>query len=163
MTRRLRAGWPSPALILSAAALFFAVGGSAFAVGQHSGVASRCGAGAIKGFAVVKGDPHQGIVNLPETYSSAAALFGARYNCSGQAVEVHKLAGVTGYSVRFRGVKVAAATAAVVGNLPGAASVNTQPDGSIQVITAGNQPDAPQGTGGQFIRRVDLPFVVVVY
>ena len=163
MTRRLRVGRPAPALILSAAALFFAVGGSAFAVGQHSGAVSRCGAGAIKGFAVVKGDPHQGIVNLPETYSSAPSLFGARYNCSGRAVEVHKLVGVTGYSVRFRGVKVATATAAVVGDLPGAASVNTQPDGSIQVVTAGNQANPPQGTGGQFIRRVDLPFVVVAY
>lgn len=163
MTHLLRMRRPSPALVISAIALFFAVGGSAFAVGQRAGAVSRCAAGSVKGFAVVKGDPKQGIVNLPETYSSAAALFGPRYNCSGAAVEVHKLIGTTGYSVRFKGVKVSAATASVIGTVPGAASTNLLPDGSVQVITAGNQPSPPQGTNGEFNRRVDMAFVVVAY
>ena len=70
MSGRFRVRRPSPALVLSAIALFFAVGGSAFAVGQRLGAAQpRCANGAVKGFAVVTGDPKQGIDNVPFAFS----------------------------------------------------------------------------------------------
>ena len=68
MNHLLRVRRPSPALAISALALFFAVGGSAFAVGQRVAVAQpRCANGAVKAFAYVTGDPTVGIHNLAET------------------------------------------------------------------------------------------------
>jgi hypothetical protein len=159
----LRPRRPSPALVLGALALFFAVGGSAFAVGQAVAPQARCANGAVKGFAVVNGDPTKGIENTPTQFTSAAVLFGPRFNCTGGAVQVRKLPGDVGYAVLFKGVNSKVATAAVVGSIPGAANVTPLPDGSFQVVTAGNQLEAPQGSNGQFIRRIDLKFLIVVY
>jgi hypothetical protein len=161
---RIRLRRPSPALVLSGIALFFAIGGSAFAVGQRLGAAQpRCANGAVKGFAVVTGDPKKGIDNIPGDFASAAVLFRARFNCTGQPVEVRRLPGSDGFAVRFRGVAVRAAVASVFANVPGAATVTTLPDGSIQVITAGNQTVPPGDSGGQFNKRTDLPFLVVAF
>jgi hypothetical protein len=160
---KLRVRRPSPALVLGATALFFAVGGSALAVGQHVGAASRCANGAVKGFAVVTGDPLHGIENIPQTFSSSASLFGPRYNCTGRAVQVRLLPENAGFAVRFAGVTGKVAVASVLSPDPGAASVKPLPDGSIAVTTAGNQSTPPGGTGGQFNRRTNMQFVVVVF
>lgn len=155
---------PSPALVLSGVALFFAIGGSAFAVGQRVGVAQqKCANGAVKGFAVVVGDPKKGIDNIPSAFSSAAVLFGSRFNCTGQAVEVRRLPAQEGFAVRFKGAATKAAVASVFGANPGAATVTPLPDGSFQVSTAGNQAVPPQGSGGQFNARTDQQFIIVAF
>jgi hypothetical protein len=159
----LRRRRPSPALVLSATALFFAIGGSAFALGQHVGIASRCGNGAVKGFAVVTGDPLHGIENIPQTFTSSAGLFARRYNCTGRAVQVRLLPENAGFAVRFVGLTSRVAVASVLSPDPGAASVKPMPDGSIAITTAGNQPTPPAGSGGQFNRRTNMQFVVVVF
>ncbi len=164
MGRRHRVRRPSPALVLSIVALFFAVGGSAFAVGQKLGVAQpRCANGAVKGFAVVTGDPKKGIANLPDEYSSAPALFGQRFNCTGGVIEVRRLPAAAGFAVRFRGVPSRIAVASVLGTDPGAATVAPLADGAIQVSTAGNQKVSPDRTNGEFDKRTDQAFLIVVF
>ena len=62
-SRRLRV---SPALVVAGLALLFALGGSAFAIGQRAAVPQqRCQNGAVRAIAVVTGIPGQGIENLP--------------------------------------------------------------------------------------------------
>ena len=86
----------SPALVLAALALFLAAGGSGYALGHKATAPQpRCAAGAVRGIAVVTGDPLKGIENLSGDYSSAAKLFGYRFNCSGRAVQVRKAPSLT--------------------------------------------------------------------
>jgi hypothetical protein len=132
---RLRARRPSPALVISAVALFFAIGGSAFAVGQRVGVAQpKCANGAVKGFAYVKGDPDKGIQNLPETFISDPRVFGASFNCSGKPVQVRRLGRV--FMIRFPGT--AGRVALVTGAVPDARQfwATPNPDGSWTITPA---------------------------
>jgi hypothetical protein len=156
---------PSPALVLSALALFFAVGGSAYALGTAKAppAQTRCQNGAVRGFAIITGNPTQGLQNAPQDFSTDASLFGAKFNCTGGVVEMRRLPGNTGYAVRFRGITSKVATANVLGDTAGSATVNALPDGSFQIVTAGNQIGGSDNTSGQFNRRLDLQFVVVVY
>ncbi len=97
MVRKLR---PSPALVVASLALFFAIGGSAFAVvGRTEAAQPRCSPGAVRGIAYVTGDPKKGMRNLPDTFASAANLFGYRWNCSGGAIAVRKNG--NGFDVKF--------------------------------------------------------------
>jgi hypothetical protein len=110
---------PSPATAIALVALFFALGGSAFAVGERMQAASanqqRCANGAVRGVAVVTGNPAAGIANIPDRFTSSANLFGRRFNCTGRAVEVRRTA-IGIYEVRFVGN---AAQTALVGGLGG--------------------------------------------
>jgi hypothetical protein len=147
---RLRVRRPSPALVLSVTALFFAVGGSAFAVGQRLDVAQpRCANGAVKGFATVVGDPRVGIQNMLESYSSDPKLFTARFNCSGAAVQVRRVGNV--FQIRFNGVAARTALVSGVGSNPQPMTVTPLPDGSYRVspIEAGN-PNFQLGPEHQF-------------
>ena len=60
----------TPATVISVGALFFALAGTAFAVGdriQASTVAQqRCTNGAVRGVAVVTGNPSAGMANIPD-------------------------------------------------------------------------------------------------
>ena len=77
---RIRRPSITPGTVVALIALFFALGGSAYAIGeraQGSAVAQpRCANGAVRGIAVVTGSPSQGIANLPDSFTSAAGLFG---------------------------------------------------------------------------------------
>ena len=148
--------WLSPTRVIALTALFFAIGGSAFAVGQKTAVAQqRCQTGAVKGIAIVRGDPAQGLANLPEQYTSAANLFFFRFNCSGRPIEVKRISN-TAFDVRFVGTAARAALVTGVGGTPTAASVNGMPDGGWRVTIGG------PGAGGAFQPRVDIPFVVTI-
>src|SRR2546423_9773828 len=118
MHGRLRVRRPSPALLLSAVALFFAIGGSAFAVGQRVGVAQpKCANGAVKGFAYVTGDPAAGIHNLGQDFTNNPKVFGTRFNCAGKAVEVRPNRAT--FRIRFTGVVARTAmVASTVANIP---------------------------------------------
>lgn len=150
MIRSIRARRPSPALVLSATALFFAIGGSAFAVGQRAGVAQpKCGDGSVKGFAYVRGDPNKGINNLAETYTSAPRVFGARFNCSGKAVQVKRAGNL--FQIRFPGT--AGKLAIVTGAGPNAGQFFTTqlPDGSWQITRVGPTGAQDLGPDSQFL------------
>jgi hypothetical protein len=145
---------PSPALVVAAVALFFAVGGSAFAVGlksKPSAPQARCADGAVKGIAYVTGNPKTGIANLPSAFSSAATLFGARFNCTGGAVEVKKAETTQGgaaVDVRFVGNPGTVAIGTPVsGSEAGALAVTRLPDGSFRVTIAGALPPSADPTG----------------
>ena len=76
----------SPSTAISLVALFFALGGSAFAVGHGSSAAQpRCATGAVRGIATVTGEPSAGIANVGDQFTSRKALFSRRFNCTGGA------------------------------------------------------------------------------
>jgi hypothetical protein len=92
----------SPATGLAAAALFFAVGGSALAVGERVGSDSAqaqraCSQGNVHGVAHVTG-----ATGIPGAFTGGGALFGRKFNCTGRAVHVRRL-GIGSYEVRFLG------------------------------------------------------------
>jgi hypothetical protein len=151
----LRVRRPSPALVLSAVALFFAIGGSAFAVGQRLGVAQpKCANGAVKGFAYVTGDPAMGIHNLTQDFTRNPKVFGTRFNCSGKAVEVRRNRDT--FEIRFLGAPGRTAmVASTVANIA-TPSVTALPDGSFRIT--------PQGVGQPtFSVTQNHQFVIVVF
>jgi hypothetical protein len=96
----------SPATIVSLVALFFALGGSAFAVGERiqatTAAQQRCANGAVRGVAVVTGNPSAGIANVPGQFTSAGNLFSRKFNCTKKAVQVRRTAAGV-FEVRFVG------------------------------------------------------------
>jgi hypothetical protein len=151
MFKKLR---PSPALVVAGVALFFAIGGSAFAVVGKLGVAQpRCAPGAVRGIAFVTGDPKKGIANLPEAWQSSSLYFGYRFNCSGGTVQVQRNG--TGVDVRFVGNPSSIATATPVGANGAGIAVTRNPDGSFHVETAGDAPST------SFPSRQNIEFVIV--
>ena len=152
MTRRFRPSL-SPSGAVAVLALFFALGGSALAVGerlQAPAVAQqRCTNGAVRGIAVVTGIPSQGIANFPDAFTSARNLFARRFNCTGKAVQARRLeAGV--FEVRFVGISGASGVGSAVSDAY--TTVEALPGGVFRVIMH------PAGRDD----RADLPFTVVV-
>ena len=132
MKGRLRVRRPSPALVLSAAALFFAIGGSAFAVGQRIGVAQpRCANGAVKGFAYVTGDPKVGIQNMPDTFTGNPKLFSSRFDCAGAAILVRRDRDT--FVIKFNGITGRTALVSGIGSNPQVMTVTALPDGSYRI------------------------------
>jgi hypothetical protein len=104
----------SPSTVLSAAALFFALGGSALAISEAVKPQARCQSGAVRGYVVVTGDPSKGMANFSDKFTNAAGLMGPRFNCAGPAPQVRRVnAGI--FEVRFPGnaSQVATASSAV--------------------------------------------------
>lgn len=143
----------TPSTAIALVALFFALGGSAFALGDkiQSPFANqkRCANGAVRGVAVVTGQPSAGIANIPDRFTSTGSYFARRFNCTGKAVQVRRVeTGV--FEVRFVGV----AGASGVGSGTGDASANVErPTGDTFKVTL-----HPAGRDD----RVDLPFTIVV-
>jgi hypothetical protein len=107
----------TPGTGIALLALFFALGGSAFAVGERINAPSvaqqRCANGAIRGIATVTGIASQGMANLPDRFTGAGNLFSRKFNCTGKAVQVRRVeAGV--FEVRFVGVSGASAVGSAV-------------------------------------------------
>jgi hypothetical protein len=147
-------------MVVALTALFFAVGGSAFALGQKTTPQSRCATGAIKGIAYVTGDPHVGLANMSGTWSSAASLFGSTFNCTGGKVEVKNdetTNGGSAFDVRFDGNPGTVAIGTpVTGAESAALAVTRLPDGSFRVAVGGA---LPNGTWGA---RNNIGFVIVL-
>ncbi|MGH3077536.1 MAG: hypothetical protein ACRDPZ_05065 [Gaiellaceae bacterium] len=142
----------TPATVISVAALFFALAGTSFAVGdriQASTVAQqRCTNGAVRGVAVVTGNPSAGMANFPDRFTSAGNLFSRKFNCNGRAVQARRVeAGV--FEVRF----VGNAAPSAVGSAVGDAYADVEPVGGgvFRVIVH------PAGRDD----RADLAFTVV--
>lgn len=147
---------PSPAFAVLLAALFFALGGSAFALTGKSSPQARCQTGAVRGIAVVTGDPLHGIQNLPGQFTGQARFFARRFNCTGGAVQVRKLSAGT-YAVRFAGLSKPSVVASPLSSDAVGAAVQALPDGSFQVTM--HAPDTQQN----HLPPVDVSFVVVAF
>lgn len=124
----------TPGTAIALVALFFALGGSAFAVGEHvqgpSVAQQRCASGAVRGFATVTGDPSKGIANIPDQFSSANALFAKKFNCAGKPVQVRRTE-IGVYEVRFVGNAASSVVANGVGLF--SASVETIGPGTFRI------------------------------
>ena len=85
----------TPGTAIALIALFFALGGSAFAVGERiqapSVAQQRCANGSVRGIAVVTGIASQGIANFPDSFTAAGNLFGRKFNCTGKAVQARRV------------------------------------------------------------------------
>ena len=124
----------TPATGIALVALFFALGGSAFAVGERIQAASaaqqRCANGAVRGVAVVTGDPRVGIANLPDRFTTSRVVFGRTFNCTGRRVQVRRIS-IGVYEIRFVGN---AAPTGIAGGLGGGyASVDPASGGVFRV------------------------------
>lgn len=143
----------TPSTALAVVALFFALGGSAFAVGermQSPAVAQqRCADGAVRGIAVVTGIASQGMANFPGKFTSAGNLFTRRFNCTGKAVQARRVdAGV--FEVRFVGISGASGYGSSVNDAY--LTVESLPGGIFRVI--------PHPAGRD--DRADIAFTIVV-
>ena len=142
----------NPGTGVAVIALFFALGGSAFAVGERiqspSVAQQRCTSGAVRGVASVTGTS-AGMANVPGTFTGAGNLFSRRFNCTGKAVQVRRVeTGV--FEVRFVGV--AGASGIVSGSGDFSASVGPGPGGAFKVTMH------PAGRDD----KIDAPFTIVV-
>ena len=160
--KRLGSKHPSPALVIALGALFFALGGSAFAIGQAVRPQARCQEGAVRGIALVTGQPTTGIANVPDAFTSDKSYFAYRWNCTGGPVAVRRVPSTEGvYEVRFGSGKSPVAVGATVGGPGGAVSVTPLGPGLFRVDVFGSK----RGTGGpnEFAPRSDLQFSLVAF
>jgi hypothetical protein len=108
----------SPGTAIALIALFFALGGSAFAVGERvqslAAAQQRCANGSVRGVATVTGNPAQGIANLPDQFTSTPVLFARRFNCTGKAIQVRRTE-IGVYEIRFVGNSAPSAIASGIG------------------------------------------------
>jgi hypothetical protein len=151
---------PSPAMFVSLLALFFALGGTAFAVGSKELAAQpRCATGAIRGIAVVQGG-RDGIANLPDSYTSSSDVFGFRWSCTGGQISVRRSPNSRiGYDVKFNGNPSSIAVVSSQDpNQAFAGSVSRNPDGSFHVVMAGSSASAH----GAFVYQSTATFTIVL-
>ncbi|MEP7224305.1 MAG: hypothetical protein ABI783_05045 [Actinomycetota bacterium] len=142
----------TPGTALGLIALFFALGGSAFAVGERiqspSVAQQRCTNGAVRGVAAVTGTS-AGMANLPDKFTSAGNLFSRKFNCTGKAVQVRRVeTGV--FEVRFTGITGASGVGSATGDA--FAAIEPAAGGAFKVTMH------PAGRDD----KVDLPFTIVV-
>lgn len=149
---------PSPALAVSLVALFFALGGTAFAVGQKAAPQARCAPGAVRAIAVVTGGD-VGLDSLSSTYSSDPSLFGYRWNCTGGQISIRKPVDYPGVELQFSGnpANVAVIQSTALG-VPNAGSVHHGSDGGWWVTMGGSNVGAP----GPWQFQSNVPFVIVL-
>jgi hypothetical protein len=122
----------SPALVVSLLALFFALGGSAFALATKAAPQARCAPGAVRGIAEVTGQTGKGVANIPDQFTSTASYFGRAFNCARGAVQARRLdTGV--YEVRFPNNAASSAVASAQGTDAASASVQRLSNGAFHV------------------------------
>ncbi|HZT15355.1 MAG TPA: hypothetical protein VFA19_05355 [Gaiellaceae bacterium] len=151
MTKGIRV---SPATGVALVALFFALGGSAFALGQRTVPQARCAQGAVRGILEVTGQPSKGVANLPDQFTATRSYFGRVFNCVRGPVLARRV-GQGVYEVRFVANPATTAIVSAMGADPQTgkgvgAAVGRNPDGSFR-ITLGDHDDLE-----------DVPFVVVL-
>jgi hypothetical protein len=156
-----RSARPSPALFISLLALFFALGGTAFAVGSHALVAQpRCATGAVRGIAVVNGESVEGVGNMSDKYSTDGGLFGYRWSCTGKPIQVKRTGGGSqGFDIQFIGNP---STVAIVSSDDGqhgyGSSVSRNSDGSFHVQVGGTNGGSP----GTYQDQLNISFTIVL-
>lgn len=150
--KRTRSLSVTPGTALGLIALFFALGGSAFAVTERiqspSAAQPRCANGAVRGVANVTGTS-AGMANIPDRFTGAGNLFARKFNCTGKAIQVRRVeAGV--FEVRFVGISGASG----VGSAPGdvLSAVEPAAGGAFKITMH------PAGRDD----RVDAAFTIIV-
>ena len=150
--RRKRSLSIRPGTAIAVLALFFALGGSALAVGERvqgaSATQRRCSEGAVRGVAMVTGSS-AGVGSVPSAFTTAKALFARRFNCSGKPIQVRRTS-IGVFEVRFVGN--AAGTGLANGFGDAYAVVDLLPGGVFRVSVHPAGRDDP----------ADQPFVIVV-
>jgi hypothetical protein len=116
---------PSPALVVALAALFFALGGSAFAFG-HRALARGCGAGNVRGAVHLHATQA-----FPDRYTSRG--LSGRYSCAGRGVQAKRV-DVGVYDVRFPGNPGAVAVATPIASAQLTLTWTRQGDGAFRVF-----------------------------
>lgn len=140
----------SPATVLAAVALFFALGGSGYALSEALDTSTaRCSGGAVRGVAAVNGPPGAGIANIGDQFTAKRNAFGRVYNCAGKGVQARR-AGLGVYEVRFVGVATDAAIASA-----GAAFATVQPLGGGAFRITLSVPGRDD--------EIDTPFVIAAF
>ena len=123
----------TPGTAIAVVALFFALGGSAFAVGERMQGATvaqqRCANGAVRGIAAVTGGS-PGMANVPDQFTAANTLFARKFNCTGKAVQVRRTE-IGVYEIRFVGNAAPNIVANGIGEF--SASVETIGAGTFRV------------------------------
>jgi hypothetical protein len=151
---KVRGSWT--ATTLSLVAVFFALGGSAFAFTAASKPAfvAKCGPGAIEASATVVGNI-KGLANVPDTYTTDKTIFLKTFVCRGAPVQIRRVdLGI--YDVRFPGNP--AASAVVSGLAETASSVTPrQADGSFRVSVF------VTGTDKGVLLHRDLAFSILAF
>jgi hypothetical protein len=140
---------PRPTTFIALLALFFALGGSAFALGTKVAPQGHCAQGAIRGIAEVTGQPTHGVANVPDQYTSATSYFGKRFNCGGGAIQIRRLTAGT-FQIKFAGNAATSALISSMGGDAAGASITHNPDGSFGI------------TLGTKATLEDVPFTVVL-
>ena len=142
----------TPGTAIALVALFFALGGSAFAVGERvqslSVAQQRCTNGAVRGVAIVTGTS-AGMANVPDRFTGSGNLFSRKFNCTGRAVQVRRVeTGV--FEVRFIGIGGASGIGSGSGD--NVATIAPAAGGAFKVTLH------PAGRDD----KVDAPFTIVV-
>ncbi len=146
----------SPVWVVSSLALFFALGGSAFALTSKAAPQPRCAQGAVRGIASLTGLPTKSMGDLPSSFTSSASVFGLRFNCGGGTISVKRVdRGV--YQVLFAGNPARNPVATANTDDGASASVTQQPNHAFQVTIWANQ--GPTRAPGP----EDAPFTIVLF
>jgi hypothetical protein len=118
MRRIVMRSRPRPATVIATVALFFALGGSAYAVQDAIKPQARCSTGAIRGIATVTGDTLKGIANMPDQFSNAKQYFARAFNCTGGSIAARRVSASV-YEVQFSGNPAATALVTAYGTASG--------------------------------------------
>jgi hypothetical protein len=146
----------SPALCISLVALFFAFGGTAFALGSKTVPQPRCATGAVRGIAEINAsyDLSALTTNLQETPQA----FSYTWNCTGGKVYIRK--NNNGIDVQFIGNSATVATVSGIdGGWPFSGSVSRSSSGFFHVTMGGSNAGAP----GPWEIQNFTPFVIVLF
>jgi hypothetical protein len=151
---------PSPALVVSLVALFFALGGSAFAIGaKELSAQPRCATGAVRGIAIITGAKTDLSGISTANYTSAPSLFDYHWSCTGKAILVKRDTKAEGVDVKFVGNPGSVAIVSSAANgVPNGGSVARQSDGSFLVVMGGSN----TGATGPWEAQWNVPFVIVL-
>ena len=106
----------------------------------------KCQNGAVKAIVFVTGNARSGISGLPDTYTSDASVFGARWSCTASATYQVRRVDRGIYDLKINGNAAGTAIANAVGDARGVGVVR-QPDGAFRVTLSGiRAPSTDYGT-----------------
>lgn len=149
---------PSPALVVALAALFFALGGTAFALGTKIVPQARCATGAVRGIATIGGGVDLSTLSNSFTEQPDAVTY--HWSCTGGKVLIRKDPGAaSAVDVQFVGNSAAVAIVSSAANgVANGGSVARQSDGSFRVVMGGSN----VGAAGPWQSQWNVPFVLVL-
>jgi hypothetical protein len=146
----------SPALCISVVALFFALGGTSFALTSKTVPQPRCATGAVRAIAQI--NTSFDLSSLTNNLQADSAAFSDTWSCTGGPVYIRKSA--NGIDVQFVGNPAAVATVSGIdGGWPFAGSVSRASGGWFHVTMGGSNADAQ----GPWQIQNFAPFVIVAF